>query len=68
MPTEHLLTPAETAARLRLAKQTLARWRCEGDGPRFVRLSGNRVAYRLCDVEDWLTHRIVRSTSERNAG
>lgn len=68
MPTENLLTPAETATRLRLAMQTLARWRCEGEGPPFVRLSGNRVAYRDCDIKDWLAHRIVRSTSERIAG
>ncbi len=65
MSAEQLLTSGETASRLRLAKQTLARWRCEGGGPRFVRLSGNRVAYRLTDIEEWLSNRIVHSTSER---
>lgn len=65
MNTEQLLTPPEAAARLRLAKQTLARWRCEG-GPRFVRLSGNRIAYRSCDLDEWLADRIVRNTSERS--
>ena len=64
MNTEQLLTPVEAATRLRLAKQTLARWRCEGSGPRFVRLSGNRIAYRACDLDDWLADRIVRNTSE----
>ena len=47
-----LLTPAEAAMWLRLAKQTLARWRCEGRGPAFLRL-GKRVLYRAPDVEAW---------------
>ena len=66
MTTDTLLTPPEAAARMRLAKQTLARWRCEGGGPRYVRLSGNRVAYRAADIDAWLEARIMRHTSERS--
>jgi len=59
-----LLTPEETATQLRLAKQTLARWRCEGRGPAFLRL-GARVLYRRADVEAWLSGKRYHSTSDR---
>ena len=60
-----LLTALETARRLRLAKQTLARWRCEGRGPPFIRLgAGGRVAYRTVDVDAWLASRRAFSTAE----
>ncbi len=49
--------------RLRLAKQTLARWRCEGRGPAFLRL-GKRVLYGEADVEAWLSAKRFHSTSE----
>ena len=35
-----LFTPDETARWLKVAKQTLAKWRSEGRGPAFVRLNG----------------------------
>jgi hypothetical protein len=70
-PTIQLLTPETAAAALGLAVQTLARWRCEGYGPRHVRLSGGggggRVAYRLADIEAWLAGRVVASTAQRLA-
>ena len=58
-PGSELLTPDETAGRLRLAKQSLARWRCEGRGPPFIRLGGlgGRVAYRTADIDAWLASR-----------
>jgi hypothetical protein len=61
-----LITPSETAARLRLAKQTLARWRCESRRPAFIRLggSGGRVAYRAVDVDARLASRRAFSTAE----
>ena len=61
-----LITPSEAAARLRLAKQTLARWRCEGRGPAFIRLggSGGRVAYRAVDIDAWLASHRAFSTAE----
>jgi predicted DNA-binding transcriptional regulator AlpA len=64
-----LLTPEAASALLGLAVQTLARWRCEGNGPRFVRLGGaknrGRVAYRLADLDAWVAERVVTSTSQR---
>ena len=58
-----LLTTLETARRLRLAKQTLARWRCEGRGPPLGGVGG-RVAYRTADVDAWLKSRRASSTTE----
>ena len=62
-----LLTPGQTSKRLKIAKQTLARWRVEGKGPRFVRL-GNRVFYRNVDLEAFLTSRVFSSTAEADRG
>jgi hypothetical protein len=61
-----LLTPDETARRLKVAKQTLARWRVEGKGPKFVRLNGQggRIAYRPSDVATWVARYVFASTSE----
>ena len=37
-----------------------------GGGPKFVRLTTprGRIAYRECDLEEWIAKRIVNSTSE----
>lgn len=59
-----LLRPADAAAYLSVAVQTLARWRCEGQGPRFVKLGKRLVAYRRDDLEAWLTGRGALSTVE----
>ena len=44
----------QLAAMTDLKAQTLRRWRCEGQGPRFLRLGG-AVKYRMSDVESWLS-------------
>jgi predicted site-specific integrase-resolvase len=49
MTEERLLTPAETAARLRASLPTLARWRCDGSGPKYLK-RGGRVFYRENDL------------------
>jgi hypothetical protein len=60
---DELLTPDQTSAKVKIAKQTLARWRVEGRGPRFLRL-GNRIFYRPGDLEAWLATCVFSSTSE----
>ncbi|MEU2103937.1 helix-turn-helix transcriptional regulator [Nocardia sp. NPDC004085] len=52
-PTHALLTPAETAARLRIHPQTLINWRGEGRGPRSFKI-GRRRFYDECDVDAWI--------------
>ena len=64
---DSLLTPPEASRWLRVAVQTLARWRCEGQGPPFVRLGGNRVFYRRDDLEGYVASRRFRSTAEADA-
>jgi Helix-turn-helix domain len=47
---KRLFDPQEASDYLRIAKQTLARWRCYGLGPRFVRIGG-RIFYDASDLE-----------------
>jgi predicted DNA-binding transcriptional regulator AlpA len=60
----HLLTQREAALALSLSVRSLERMRCEGGGPKFVRLSRGRIAYREADLEEWIAKRVVSSTSE----
>jgi predicted DNA-binding transcriptional regulator AlpA len=48
-----LLDTAEAAAYLRMAKQTLAKWRSQGRGPSYVRLGG-AVFYRLSELDQYI--------------
>jgi predicted DNA-binding transcriptional regulator AlpA len=61
MPT--LLTQRQAAEMLCLSERTLERWRVSGDGPAYVKL-GRRVAYRECDLIEWVARRIRTSTSQ----
>lgn len=49
-----------------LARQTLARWRHEGRGPRYVKL-GRRIAYRVRDLQEFVESSLRSSTSEVGA-
>lgn len=63
--TDRLLTPQQLSELTGLSTSTLAKRRMvDGQGPRFVRLSGNRVAYRESAVNDWLRARERGSTME----
>jgi predicted DNA-binding transcriptional regulator AlpA len=61
-----LITQREVARRLTLSVRSLERWRVSGTGPRYVRLSRGRIAYRIEDVDAWVASKVVRSTSEEN--
>ena len=58
-----LFDPAEASAYLRVAKQTLARWRCYGTGPPFVRIGG-RIFYDSTDLDAFIDANKFRSTAE----
>ena len=60
-----LLTPDEAAAWLRVTKGHLARLRVIGGGPPFVKLSRRCIAYRIEDLEEFVSARIRRSTSDQ---
>ena len=58
-----LLDPHEASDYLRMARQTLARWRCHGLGPRFVRIGG-RIFYDRSDLDRFITENKFGSTAE----
>ena len=60
---KRLLDPREASNFLRVTKQTLARWRCYGLGPSFVRIGG-RIFYDMDDLDAFIAARKFNSTSE----
>jgi excisionase family DNA binding protein len=58
-----LLSTKEAAKMLLVSPRTIQDWRVKGGGPAYVRISGNRVVYRLADLEDWIEARVFQSTS-----
>jgi len=58
-----MLDAKAAAALLGVAAQTMARWRCEGGGPPFLKLGGS-VRYDVRDLERWIEGQRRRSTSE----
>ena len=59
-----LLNNTETAQILGISPRTLPKWRLRGDGPSFVRVGRRRVLYRLDAIEEYLSTRSRRSTSD----
>ena len=64
METERFLTTEQAAALMQCSKVSLEIWRGRGKGPRFLKLNGHLVRYRLQDVLDWLNKEEHQSTSE----
>lgn len=64
-PPRRLMPPVVAARYLGgIAKQTLAKWRCVGGGPEFVRV-GSRIFYEESALNTWLDARRRSSTSEQ---
>lgn len=63
---DNLLTTNQAAPRVGVSAGTLANWRVQGIGPKFIR-AGSRVVYDPADIEAWKATRRVGSTSERAA-
>jgi hypothetical protein len=65
---ETYLTPVDLAERTGYSIDTLARWRCEGKGPEFMKPGGNakqaRVRYRLSAVEAWERAQTFQNTGK----
>lgn len=67
--TPRLLWPtSEAAAAVSLKPQTLRAMRSRGDGPTFVRLSKNTVAYTPEDLKSWIESRKRKSTADPGPG
>lgn len=63
MSDRKVMDPKTAATYLRLAAQTLARWRVEGGGPPYLKLGG-LVRYREEDLERWLDAHARLSTAD----
>jgi len=57
-----LLTAKEAAAYLNLSDATLAKWRCIGGGPTFIRYSARCIRYTQDALDAWLAQRIAVNT------
>ena len=58
------VTSAEAAEYLGYKPQTLALWRHKGIGPRYYKINGGRVLYRMSDLERWMEARAVEPSAE----
>jgi len=61
--TDEKLNTREAARHLGLATATLAKMRCWGGSPIFMRL-GRKIVYRRDDLDAWLNARRATSTSD----
>ena len=59
-----LVSPKQVSERLLLSQSKLAKLRCSGMGPKFVKLGSRTVAYRVEDIESYIRENLQRSTSE----
>jgi len=59
-----LLTPRETADRLKVSRSWLAKARMRGDGPPFIKV-GRAVRYSEAALIQWMKSRNRQSTSEQ---
>ena len=60
-----LLPPKNAAEHLALSTKALEKWRCQGTGPRYLKL-GNRIRYRLEDLIEWMPTLRTSTISARN--
>lgn len=58
-----LLEVQEAAEYLGLSVSTLNKWRCYGEGPKFVKL-GRAIRYRMSDLDEYIALRMSQSTSD----
>lgn len=60
---EPLATPEEVSAYLKeIPVKTLAKWRSEGNGPKYTKV-GRHVRYDWADVREWLKGQRVAATA-----
>ncbi len=57
------LTTSQAAAYLGVSPEFLAKARVSGNGPAFARF-GRKIVYRLIDLNEYVSKRVYRSTSE----
>jgi hypothetical protein len=60
---DELMDAATAAAFIGLALATLAKMRCLGGGPEYIK-AGRKILYRREDLAEWLNARRVANTTE----
>ncbi len=68
MSSEVLLTVEDAAARLKISKHTLNRWRVTGEGPPFIKYGPRLVRYDEAVLDAWARDRTRGSTGEHARG
>jgi excisionase family DNA binding protein len=68
MSTEILLTVEDAAARLKISKHTLNRWRVTGEGPPFIKSGPRLVRYDQAALDAWAQERTRSSTTDHGKG
>ena len=63
----NLLTEEDVAKQLQVSLAALRRWRVEGRGPRFIKVSA-LVRYRPEELENWLASQPTGGALERQGG
>lgn len=58
------LTEVQLAESLMISIKTLQRWRLEGGGPPFIKISRRCVRYRIDDVHEWMNKKLRENTLE----
>lgn len=64
MTEDTLLTVEDAAARLKISKHTLNRWRVTGEGPPFVKYGPRLVRYGVGTLDAWARERLYANTSQ----
>lgn len=59
-----LLTETEASKLIEFSVRTLQKWRMQGRGPKFVKVSARAIRYRREDVDAWIESRLRSSTSD----
>lgn len=62
-PTTTFHNEAQAAAILGVSQRALQKWRVNGSGPRFHRLSSRCIRYAIDDLLQWTQERLCSSTS-----
>ncbi len=62
----NLLTPKQLAELFVVNENTIAQWRVQGNGPKFVKIQ-RRIRYAANDVDHWMNERTFASTTTADA-
>jgi predicted DNA-binding transcriptional regulator AlpA len=64
MPSEDLLAVEDAAARLKISKHKLNRWRGTGEGPPYIKSGPRLVRYEESAIKNWARDRTRASTRD----